>query len=564
MSAFWEVKVNGAQWVVRTLRDRGVEYVFALPGNGLAPLLDACLDFDIKVVDVRNEQAASYMADTWGRFTRRLGVAMVSSGPGHTNALTGLANSFWDGGPMLLISGCSTQSLLGADAFQELDQEGMAAPVCKYAGMVHHIEALPQQVNAALLAAVSGRPGPVHLTIPTDVSGAEVDEAVPPPEHPSPLEVNPRCPGDPNLVREAVAMLASAQRPFMVVGSGAFYARAWEPLAEFAGLINLPIVSHIWDRGCIEEAIPQYVGITKCGQVTNSALQKLSEADVILLVGARVDYRVGCGRPPLFPQKVRLIRIDTEPAEMNRSITPDVGIAGDPGSVLGQMIEEARRLGGWSGREWLAEVRASRDTLPQKWAQLAREDVCPVPGIRICREIKRFLDREITLLIDGGNIGQWAHMALFDRHPSHWFTCGASGAVGWGLSGAVAAKLARPDHPLLLLSGDGAAGFNLSEIETALRFGTPYVAVVAHDAAWGIVADGQSEDRRIASQLGEIRFDRVAEALGAKGVFIEDPRQLGPAIESGLRADTVVVIHVPTQMASLDTWEERFGDTSGG
>ena len=228
-------------------------------------------------------------------------------------------------------------------------------------------------------------------------------------------------------------------------------------------------------------------------------------------------------------------------------------------SVLGQMTDEVLRRGIGSHRAWLAEVRAARQLLFDKWDGLGHEEAWPLSSIRICREIKRFLDEEITFLIDGGNIGQWAHMALFDRHPSHWLTCGASGAVGWGLSGAIAAKLARPRHGLLLLSGDGSAGFNLSEISTALRFGTPYVAVVAHDGAWGIVADGQPEGRRIASQFGEIRFDRVAQALGARGVYIEQAGQLGPAITEGLQANTVTVIHVPTQWASLESWEERFG-----
>ena len=182
-----------------------------------------------------------------------------------------------------------------------------------------------------------------------------------------------------------------------------------------------------------------------------------------------------------------------------------------------------------------------------------------MPGLRVCRELKPFIDRDVTFLVDGGTIGQWAHALYFDRHPSHWLTCGASGAVGWGLSGAVAAKLARPDHPLLLLSGDGSAGFNITEIQTALRFGTPYVAVIACDNAWGIVADGQPEDRRVASQFSEIRYDRVAQALGAEGVYIEHPSQLAPAVEKGLAADTVTVIHVPVQLASLNTWEARFG-----
>jgi len=549
--------MNGAQWIVRTLKDRGVEQVFVLCGNGLNPFLDACIDFKMKIIDVRNEQAASYMADTWGRMTGRLGVVVVSSGPGHTNALTGLANSFWDGGPMLLISGCSSQNTRGMDNFQEIDQVGMAAPVCKYANMIKNVATLQNEVNTALAAAVTGRPGPVHLTIPADVFGAEVDEDRLLRQDIPPVEVVQRCPGDGDLVRDAIAVLNSAEKPFMVVGSGVFYARAGEELAEFAKLTDIPILSHIWDRCCIEDAIPQYMGITN--DALNRAMPMLSQADAVLVVGARMDYRVSYGRAPGFPRDAKVIRVDAEPSEINRTVVPDIGIIGDPRSVLQQMTAEARQLDFESKDGWLAEVRTHHDSLIQKWEKLGNEDVWPLTSIRICREIKKFLDLDVTFLLDGGNIGRWAHMTLFDRHPSHWFTCGASGAIGWGFSGAIAAKLARPDYPVLLLSGDGSAGFNITEIETALRFGTPYVAVIAHDGAWGIVADGQKDGRRVASEFGEIRFDRVAQALGAEAIFIEDPKQLGPSIDWGLQSGTVVIIHVPTQLAGTGCWEERFG-----
>jgi acetolactate synthase-1/2/3 large subunit len=554
--------MNGAQWLVRLLQRWGMEHIFVLHGNGLFPFLDAFIDSDIQVVDVRNEQAGAYMADAWGAMTGRPGVVAVSAGPGHTNALTGLTNAWWDGRPMLLISGCSPQETEGADTFQELDQVAMVKPVCKYAAKVHRIEALPQMAYTALTMAVSGRPGPVHLTIPHDVLSAEVDESQLRPQPIGPLQARPQATGDPALVQQAVDLLAGAAKPMMLIGSGAFYARAWDALRAFACATDIPILSHIWDRGCIEQAIPQYVGVTRSGQFINSALPKLAEAEVVLVVGARIDYRVGRGHPPIFPKNARVIHVDIEPSEIGRNLVPEVGIVGDPRSVLGQMTEEVLRRGISSHRDWLAEVRAARQLLFDKWDGLGHENAWPISSIRICREIKRFLDEEITFLIDGGNIGQWAHMALFDRHPSHWLTCGASGAVGWGLSGAIAAKLARPGHGLLLLSGDGSAGFNLSEISTALRFGTPYVTVVAHDGAWGIVADGQPDGRRIASQFGEIRFDRVAQALGARGVYIEQADQLGPAITEGLQANTVTVIHVPTQWASLESWEERFG--SGG
>lgn len=549
--------MNGAQWVVRTLKDRGVEYVFALCGNGMSPFLDACIDYGMKIVDVRNEQAASYMADAWGRMTGKLGVVAVSSGPGYTNALTGLANSFWDGGPMLLLSGCSSQSTRGMDNFQELDQVGLAEPISKYAKIVAHVEMLQHEVNTALAMTVNGRPGPVHLTIPIDVFSAEVNEDKFLRHDLPPVEVVQHCPGDSDSIQNAAEILASAKRPFMVVGSGLFYSQAWEALAEFAKLTDIPIVSHIWDRCCIEKDIPQYMGITN--DDLNYSMSMLSKADAILVAGARIDYRVGFGHSPAFAKDAKVIRVDVEPAEINRTVVPDIGIVGDPRSVLSQMTEKMRGLDNSSSDGWLAEVTAQRDALLQKWEKLGTEDVWPLPGIRVCREVNKFLDRDITFLLDGGNIGRWAHMIMFNRHPSHWFTCGASGAIGWGLPGAVSLKLARPDHPLLLLSGDGSAGFTISEIETALRFGTPFVMVIAHDGAWGIVSDGQKDGRSVASNFGEIRFDKVAQAFGAKGVFIEDPKQLGPSIEEGLAADTVTVIHVPTQLAGVGKWEKRFG-----
>jgi acetolactate synthase-1/2/3 large subunit len=549
--------MNGAQWVVRMLRERGVEYVFALCGNGLDPFFDACLDYGMTVIDTRNEQAAAYMADTWGRMTGQLGVAAVSSGPGHTNALTGLSNAYWDGGPMLLISGCSPLSTRGMDHFQELDQVGLAKPVTKYASLVRHVEALQHELNTALSAAVMGRPGPVHLTIPVDVFTAEVDESALLSQGLGTIQVQSSCPGDRELTHEAARMLVEAQSPLMVVGSGVFYAGAWDALSEFAAQTDVPILSHIWDRGCIEQAIPQYVGVTN--DELNGAMSMVSQADLIMVVGARIDYRLWHGRPPNVAKEAQIIRVDIDPGEVNRVVIPDLGIVGSPRVFLQQMIEKVQRLGGCSHSAWLSEVRVAHDRLLAEWAGLGLEDVCPVPGIRICRELKPFLDRDVTFLLDGGNIGRWAHMTLYDRHPAHWFTCGASGVVGWGLPGAVAAKLIRPDHPLLLLSGDGAAGFTVTEIETALRFGTPYVAVIAHDGAWGIVADGQPEGRHVACEFGEIRFDLLAQALGAEGVLITDPKELGPSIERALQENTVTVIQVPTQQAGIGCWETRFG-----
>jgi acetolactate synthase-1/2/3 large subunit len=546
--------MTGAEWMVRTLRERGVEVVFLLCGNGLKPFLDACVEGGMPVVDTRNEQAAAYMADAWGRMTGRLGVVATSAGPGFTNALTGLANAYWDGGPMLLISGCSAAATRGQGHFQELDQAGMAAPACKYARFVARAETLAHEVEAAIGAATHGRPGPAHLTVPLDVWTQPVEA---PAARPRAAVVQPRAAGDPRLLETAAEWLGAAERPFVVVGSGAFYAGAGEALREFARRTDIPLLSHLWDRGCVQEAWPQYVGVTNA-ELTG-AYPLLTEADLVLTLGARWDHRLGMSGNPV-PATARVIRVDADAGEIPKGRPADLGIVADPRSALEQLTVAWQARGARPHSAWLAQVRAAREALLAKWEPRGRGDEFPVTSLRLCREIQPFLQHDITFGLDGGNIGRWAHMLLWDRHPSHWFTCGASGVVGWGVPGAVALKLARPDHPLLLLSGDGSAGFNLADIETALRFGTPYVAVVAHDGAWGIEADSRSEERRGGTTLGEIRFDRVAQALGARGVSIEHPAQIGPAIAEGLAANTVTFIHVPTQLGGLAYYEQQLGE----
>jgi len=543
--------MNGAGWLVRALKLSGVEYIFVLCGNGLAPFLEACVGSGIKVIDTRNEQAAAYMADIWGRGTGRIGVVAVSSGPGHTNALTGLANAYWDGGPMLLISGCSDLKTRGRDHFQELDQVGMAAPVCKYAGLVTSAAALPHELHKALTSAVSGRPGPVHLTIPLDVWEAEVPESeaaqLPAAAAKLPFRVVHSSRGNEEAVNRAVSLLLEAEKPVIIVGSGAFYAGAGGAVEELARKTDIPVFSQLWDRGCLDRKFPQYLGIA--ATELNGAARLFHEADVALILGARLDYRLGYGRPPFWHSRVRFIRVDIEPGELLRGVVPEVAVHGDPKSVVEQM--KAMMPHSPHRPAWLERLRQARREFIDRFAPLALKEDMPLSAMRICREIKPFLDQDVSFLIDGGNIGRWAHMTLFDRHPAHWYTCGASGVIGWGLPGAMTVRLLRPDHPVLLLSGDGSAGFTLAEIETALRFGTPYVAVIAHDGAWGIVSDGQKEGYSIATKLGTIRFDKVAEALGACGVYIEKPDQLGRAIEEGLRRDTVTIIHVPTQLGGI-------------
>lgn len=541
--------MNGADLLVRQLKARGVPFVSTLCGNGLDPLYVSCKRHGLRLVDVRNEQAAGYMADAVGRLTRTVGVCSASSGIAHINALTGVTNAAFDGSPMLLITGASGTSTAGMGNFQDLDHVALARPVCKRAERVDRPERIALAVHEAFAAALAGRPGPVHLTIPGDVLRGEVKEA----EAERWLQrakgsgaeaeaSGPRSQPDAALVSEAVDLLARSERPLLVAGSGVFYADAEEPLRDLATLLSVPVVTPIWDRGSVSRPLPAYLGVIGAA---SGGPELLRSADVIVLAGARVDYRVGYLRPPAIAPGARVIRIDRDPGELKQGVRPDVALLGDPGSVLGELREEWVRRGVPAREAWLREARERNRQFRARWARAP--SASPMTGHQLVEGLRPALSDDTLFLIDGGNIGQWAHVLLWDRYPGHWLTCGASAVVGWGLPAAIAAGLLRPDHPVLLLSGDGAIGFTIAEFEIAVRHKVPIVVIVADDQAWGIVATAQQRSlgEPIASLLGPVDYVRVAEGFGARGVLVEKPDQLAPAIREAFASGEPTLIEVP-------------------
>lgn len=534
--------MTGAQLLVEALEGRGVEYVFTLCGNGLNAFYYAALGSKINFVDVRNEQAASYMADVWGRLTRQVGVVAVSSGPGHINALSGVANAYWDGSPMLLISGHSGRAANHQDCFQELDQVSIIAPMCKYARFVDEAALIPHCIHEAFVAATTGRPGPVHLTIPADVLAAEVPGTDIRSRTDQPRAVSPRGSGDSALVDEAVHLLSNAERPFIVAGSGVFYADGSDALRTFAARTQIPVTTPMWDRGCIEEEYEEYVGVAG----VNPASEEFRNADTVLSLGVRFDHRFWSRWGPAYPEHAKLIRVNVDPSEIQRNITPDIGIVGDPASVLRQ-LNKAAEGATWSHKLWRDTLCAKFRTSLDAYAAQAQTDDMPADPARVCLEIGECLTPETMLFADAGAMGQWTYRTLYTRHPGHWMTCGLSGVVGWGLPGAIAAKLAYPDRPLILLSGDGAFTFTPAEINSARKSCTHFVIVLADNESWGIVRCGMPDDRRIACDLGPLAFDQVCDAFGGHGIRITHPSQIAPAIQEGLKQENVTLIHVPTR-----------------
>jgi len=413
-----------------------------------------------------------------------------------------VVNAYFDGAPLLLASGAAAVSTMGRGHFQDLDQVAMTAPVAKLARLIDRPEAVAPLLAEALATAAAPRPGPVHLTFPMDIQRAEAPD-VPAPSPPT--RARPLPPPPPAI--------PTAERPLLVAGSGVFYADQADAVARFCERSAVPVVVPIWDRGSIDRPIPQFMGVI--GAATGGP-RLLPDADLILLCGAADDYRVN------YVSDGRVVRIE-----------PD---------HLDQIELPARP-------EWLAEAQRRRDEFRRAFEQAARAARRPggLHSLDIIDALGDVLADDTLLLIDGGSIGQWIHQLLADRYPSRWLTCGASGVVGWGLPGAMAARLCYPGRPVILVSGDGAMTFTVAELECAARQRLPFVVVVADDQAWGITRAGHQRQfgEAISSDLGPIDFAGLAESLGARGVRVSEPQQIAAEIRRGFDADRPVVIHVP-------------------
>lgn len=512
--------MKACEWLVGGLRERGVEWIATLCGHGLDPLYHAARKGGLRLVDTRNEQTAAYMAEACGRLTRRPGVVAVSSGVAHANAMTGVLDAHFDSAPMMLISGAGDFRTAGMGHFQDVDQVALAAPATKFARVIDHPERTLQILHTAWKAACGTKPGPVHLTFPMDVQTSEV-----------PAERIVRAVDDtsPNLAQRidrdaAVSALAHAERPLVVVGSGVYYGGEGPALVAFCEEFSIPVVTPIWDRGSVDKPTDVFLGVI--GAATGGP-RLLPDADVVVMAGAVADYRVGFLSPDALADAARVKRVDYG---------------------WGHAAEAYRAARGKRHVEWLAEARERRSAFRGEIAdKAAKQAAAGLHAVHVLNALRDVLTDDAVLLVDGGSIGQWAHQLLFDRYPGHWLTCGRSGVVGWGLGGAMGARLVYPERPVILLSGDGAFTFGPAELECAVRQRLPFVAVVADDQAWGITRAGHEAKygESISSTLGPIDFVKMAEAFGARGVTARSEAEIGAAIRGGIDSGEVTVVHVP-------------------
>ncbi|MFV2069766.1 MAG: thiamine pyrophosphate-binding protein [Pirellulales bacterium] len=536
--------MNAADLLVEELQARGVPFIATLNGHGLDPLLWACRRAGMRMIDVRNEQAAAYMAEVTGRLTRSVGVCAVSGAVAHANAMTGVLNAWFDGAPMLLLTGITPLGRLGFGDFQDFNPVPMATPFCKYARLLDAPERTAQIVHEAFAAATSGRPGPVHLSLPIDVMSADVEQAD--------IAASPIRSGEVRLdgaateesIRTITQWIQQAERPVLVAGSGLYYAHGERALKALTDRMEIPTVVPIWDRGCIHEPNPAFMGVV--GAATGGATL-LPDADLVILAGAEFDYRVGQLSPPVIHADAKIVRIHADAARLRRGLEAHVSVLASPATVLDQLAQacDAKRIAPKSN--WLSEARQRREDYRAECLAVSQRLDGGMNSGDVVLAIREVLSDDTLLLVDGGNIGQWFHQLLTDRYPGHWVTCGASGVVGWGLPGALAAKTLHPERPVILLSGDGSFTFTVAELECAARQDLNVVAVVADDEQWGISVTGHNQryGEPLYSRLGPTRLDQVAEGFGCRGVRIESLDQLVPELRTALTANQPTVIQVP-------------------
>jgi acetolactate synthase I/II/III large subunit len=530
---------RGADIVAQALARAGVKRIFTLSGNHIMPLFDAVLDVHIELLHTRHEAAAVHMADAWGRLTGEPGIALVSGGPAHGNAISALYTAQMSESPVVLLSGHAPTDQLGFGSFQEMHQAEMAAPVTKAAWTSTAADTLGHDIARAMRTARSGRPGPVQLSLPVDLLTAKVDAETIPAATAFLAEAMPLDAAEASSI---FARLAAASRPLILTGSvgltqsGRARARALE---EATGI---PVVGMESPRGISDPSLGAFA-------------EMLAQSDCVLLVGKRMDFTLSFGKSPAFAAECQFMHIDADTPELDRS-RRSLGsrlaatATADAFSAMTSLIAAAKTGAGkrqHSHEDWRTDVHAAIQYRPAAWSTVESNEPSRLHPAQVCTPLQRLLDShpDSVLVSDGGEFGQWAQACL--TAPNRMIN-GPAAAIGSSLPMALAARVAKPDAPVIALMGDGTFGFHLPEIDTAVRYHLPFVAVVGNDARWNaeyqIQMKSYGADRLVGCELLPTRYDLVARALGGHGEHVDTAEALFPAADRAYQSGLPACINV--------------------
>jgi acetolactate synthase-1/2/3 large subunit len=489
-------KFRGAHALVQSLRALGVRRVFTLSGNHIMPVFDAALDAGIELIHVRHEAAAVHMADAWARLTGEPGIAMVTGGPGHANAVGALYTASMAESPVVLLSGHAPLDQLGMGAFQEMRQAEIAAPLTKASWTSASADAVADDAGRAIDIALAGRPGPVHLSLPSDCLEGEASTGHSQAMHTARASFAID-------VRPFLEKLRGARRPLILTGPASLTRPGRERMARLEAATGIPTVGMESPRGIGDPSLGAF------GEV-------LAQADCVFLLGKRLDFTLKFGKGPAFRAQCEFLQID-----------PDAEVK----AVTESLIEEARKQPPVKS-EWLGEVRAAIGYRPAAWDGAKSSEPGRLHPVQALRPLQAILDAhpDSIFISDGGEIGQWAQACL---HAPHRVINGVAGSIGAALPFAVAARIAQPHAPIVAVMGDGTFGFHPAEIDTAVRYGLPFVLVVGNDARWNAEYQIQlreyGRERAKGCELLPARYDQVAVAFGGYGELVTEAAEMLPA-----------------------------------
>ena len=529
---------SGSQILIEALERNGVKQIFGYPGGTIMPVYDALVGSGLKHYLCRHEQGAALAADAYGRVTRKAGVCIATSGPGATNLVTGIANAFMDSVPMVVVTGQVPSALQGTDAFQEVDIFGITLPIVKHSYIVRNVADIPHIVNEAFQLAQSGRPGPVLIDLPKDIS-AGMGEAV----YTTPEKLPAACAPDVEAMRQAGEMLSQARRPLVIAGGGIAISDSVEVFREFISRTGLPVTSTLKGLGVVRPEDPNYVGML--GMHGNGAANHaVQNCDLLMVVGARFDDRA-TGHLAQFAPAARIIHLDIDAAEISKLRKADVAIVSELVPALEGIRPEHKANPGWRSQcaGWTKEFAWRYDA--------------PGKGIyapKLLRDLSRAQPEGLTITCDVGQHQMWVAQHCRFNDPLQHISSGGLGTMGYGLPAAIGAKVAKPEETVVCVSGDGSIMMNIQELATLKRYGIDVKILLLDNSALGLVRqwqeiffDGNYSEVHLSDNPD---FAGVARAFGIQARSIKEPEEVSDALEWLLNTETAAMLHV-----SIDSME---------
>lgn len=527
------VKLSGAEILLKSLQAEGVDTIFGYPGGQALPIYDALYDSDIRHILTRHEQGAAHAADGYARATGKPGVCLATSGPGATNLVTGIANAYMDSVPMVAITGQVSRALLGRDSFQEADITGITLPITKHSYLVEEQSDLARIVKEAFHVATTGRPGPVLIDIPKDVSSGVTSYEVP-----GELQLpgySPVKEGDPGLVLEASRAIAASMRPVIYAGGGVVISGAHNELLQLAELLMAPVCTTLLGMGGFPGNHPLSLGMLGM-HGTKSANFAVCECDLLIAVGARFDDRV-TGKLETFAPEAKIIHIDIDPAEIGKNVRVDLSIIGDVKRVLSQLLGV---LQPGLGEAWQDRIQAWKKEYPLNYCDNGK-----LKPQSIIKEIYNITQGDARITTEVGQHQMWTAQYYTFTRPRSFITSGGLGTMGFGLPAAIGVQVGCPDEVVFDIAGDGSIQMNIQELCTAVNYELPVNVAILDNGVLGMVRQWQElfYNRRYSqTELSNPDFVKLAEAYGAEGIRVTKPAEVAPALEQAIRSTKPVML----------------------